>query len=161
MLGARAWEAETCAAPATLGGSNASECMSRASAIAADLGLSEVAARMGAQLDRAPPAGPPASLRRVGDMWEIGYQGRIAYLRDVKGLHDLATLLDRPGVELAAIDLAEATGTARRPEATEPTLDRAALAAYRRRLDELADDIAEAELNDDIGRAGRARDERE
>jgi hypothetical protein len=160
-LGARAWEAETCAALAALGGSSASEYMSRASAIAAELGLSEVAARMGAQLDAPPPAGPTASLRRVGDMWEIGYQGRIAYLRDVKGLHDLATLLARPGVELAAIDLADATGTSRRPEATEPTLDRAALAEYRRRLDELADDIAEAELNDDIGRAGRAHDERE
>jgi hypothetical protein len=60
-----------------------------------------------------------------------------------------------------AIDLAGVTGGQRRPEASGLTLDRAALAAYRRRLVELADDIANAELNDDIGRAGRARDERE
>jgi hypothetical protein len=116
---------------------------------------------MRTQLDAPPAAGPAASLRRVGDMWEVGYGGQIAYLRDVKGLHDLATLLARPGVELAAIDLAGASGTSRRPEATGPTLDRAALAAYRRRLGELADDLAEAELSDDIGRADRARAERE
>jgi hypothetical protein len=94
-------------------------------------------------------------------MWEVGYSGRTAYVRDVKGLHDLAALLARPGVELAAIDLAGATGGQRQAEVSEQTLDRAALAAYRRRLDELADDLAEAELNDDIGRADRARDERE
>jgi hypothetical protein len=43
-----------------------------------------------------------ASLRQVGDMWEIRYGGRTAYVRDVKGLHDLAALLAQPGVELAA-----------------------------------------------------------
>jgi hypothetical protein len=135
--------------------------MLRARAIAAELGLHGVTARMRAQLAAPPAARSTASLRRVGDMWEIGYNGRIAYLRDVKGLHDLATLLARPGVELPAIDLAGAADTTRRPEATGPTLDRAALAAYRRRLGDLADDLAEAELNDDIGRADRARDERE
>jgi hypothetical protein len=119
------------------------------------------ATHTGAQRNTPPAARPTASLRRVGDMWEVGYNGRIAYLRDVKGLHDLAALLARPGVELAAIDLAGAAGTARPPEATGPTLDRAALGAYRRRIVELADDLAEAELNDDIGRAARARDERE
>ncbi len=160
-LGARAWEAETSAALAAIGGSSAGEYLSRARAIAAELGLHGVAARMRTQLDAPPAAGPTASLRRVGDMWEVGYGGRIAYLRDVKGLHDLAALLARPGVELAAIDLAGASGTSRRPEATGPTLDRAALAAYRRRLGELADDLAEAELSNDIGRAGRARAERE
>ena len=37
----------------------------------------------------------------------------------------------------------------------------AALAAYRNRLAELAEDLAAAELDNDIGRARRARDERE
>jgi hypothetical protein len=154
-LGARAWQAETCAALAATGGSRAGEYLSHARAIAAELGLHGIAAGLGLELDAPPPARATASLRRVGDMWEVGYEGQIAYLRDVKGLHDLATLLARPGVELAAIDLAGATGTPPRPEATGPTLDRAALAAYRHRLDDLADDLAEAELNDDIGRAGR------
>jgi hypothetical protein len=101
------------------------------------------------------------SLRRVDDMWEVGYRGRTAYLRDVKGLHDLASLPARPSVELAAIDLAGAAGGQYRPDVSEPTLHHAALAACRRRLTELADDLAAAEHNDDIGRAGQARDERE
>jgi hypothetical protein len=158
-LGARAWEAETCAALVAVGGSDADSYAARARAIAAELDLAGVAVRMGAQPD-APPAAE-ASLRRVGDMWEVAYRGRTAYLRDVKGLHDLAALLARPGVELAAIDLAGATGGPRRPEIADPALDRTALAAYRHRLVQIADDLADAERNDDIGRAGRARDERE
>ena len=120
-----------------------------------------MAVRMGVQLHAPPAAGPRASLRRVGDMWEVGYGGQTVYVRDVKGLHDLAALLARPGVEFASIDLVGATGGPRQPEIASPALDRAALAAYRTRLLQLADDLADAELNDDIGRAGRARDERE
>ncbi len=161
ILGARAWEAETCAALAAVGGSGAEGYAARARAIAAELGLAGVAVRMGVQLHAPPAAGPRASLRRVGDMWEVGYGGQTAYVRDVKGLHDLAALLARPGVEFASIDLVGATGGPRQPEIASPALDRAALAAYRTRLLQLADDLADAELNDDIGRAGRARDERE
>jgi hypothetical protein len=160
-LGARAWEAETCAELAAAGGPGTEGYAARARAIAGELGLAGVAARMGARLDATPAPKSAASLRRVGDMWEVGYGGRTAYVRDVKGLHDLAALLARPGVELTAIDLVGATGGQHRPDANGPTLDRAALAAYRHRLAELADDLADAERNDDIGRAGRARDERE
>jgi AAA ATPase domain len=160
-LGARAWEAETCAALAGVGGSGADGYAARGRAIAAELGLPGVTARMSAPLIATPTAGSVASLRRVGDMWEVGYGERTAYVRDVKGLHDLAALLARPGVEIPAIDLAGATGGPRQPEVAGQTLDRAALAAYRRRLVELVDDLADAELNNDIGRAGQARNERE
>jgi hypothetical protein len=153
-LRARAWEAETCAALATVGGSSADGYAARARAIAVELGLPGLAVQMGAQLNATPAPGSGASLRRVGDMWEVGYGGRTAYVRDVKGMHDLAKLLARPGIEIPAIDLAGVTGGPQRPEASGPTLDRAALAAYRRRLVELADDLADAELNDDSGRAG-------
>jgi hypothetical protein len=160
-LGARAWEAETCAELAAVGGPGADGYAARARAIAAELGLHRVTARISALLNATPTAGSMASLRRVGDMWEVEYGGRTAYVRDVKGLHDLAALLARPGVEIPAIDLAGATGGPRQPEVPAPTLDRAALAAYRKRLVQLADDLADAELNDDIGRASKARDERE
>jgi hypothetical protein len=160
-LGARAWEAETCAELAAVGGPGADGYAARARAIAAELGLHRVTARISALLNATPTAGSMASLRRVGDMWEVEYGGRTAYVRDVKGLHDLAALHARPGVEIPAIDLAGATGGPRQPEVPTPTLDRAALAAYRKRLIQLADDLADAELNDDIGRASKARDERE
>ena len=77
---------------------------------------------MGARLDATPVPKSAASLRRVGDMWEVGYGGRTAYVRDVKELHDLAALLARPGVELTAIDLVVATGGQHRPDANGSTV---------------------------------------
>jgi hypothetical protein len=83
-LGARAWEAETCAALVAVDGTGAEGYAARARAIATELGLAGLAARMGARLDGTPVAGSGPSLRRVGDMWEVGYAGRTAYVRDVK-----------------------------------------------------------------------------
>ena len=37
-----------------------------------------------------PDPGEAARLTRVGDMWQAAYRGQVAYLRDAKGLHDLA-----------------------------------------------------------------------
>jgi hypothetical protein len=64
-------------------------------------------------------------------MWQASFGGRTAYLRDAKGLHDLATLLARPGVDVPAVELA---GTDLGAAPAEPVLDRAALTAYRQRL---------------------------
>ncbi|MEV5410052.1 hypothetical protein AB0K60_14600 [Thermopolyspora sp. NPDC052614] len=132
-LGARLWERETAAALAAL------------------------------DRDRPPPApaGPPADeveLVRVGDLWRVGFRGHTAFLRDAKGLHDLARLLASPGVGLPALDLA---GGAPPADSGAPVLDRAALAAYRRRLAELGDELAEAERRHDLARRERAADERE
>ena len=78
--------------------------------------------------DRRRPDAPPGCAR-VGDMWQASYRGRTAYLRDAKGLHDLAALLARPGADVPALDLAGAPAIAGRAPAarTEPVLDRAAL----------------------------------
>jgi hypothetical protein len=104
------------------------------------------------------PAAGSASLRRVGDMWLASYKGQTAYLRDAKGLRDLARLLARPGEDISALELAGAadvTGTG------EPALDRAALSAYRRRLADLNSEIAAANDRADLGRRERASAERE
>ena len=79
-------------------------------------------------------------------MWQASYRGRTAYLRDAKGLHDLAALLARPGSRPAR---AATSPAARSPDRahtarTEPVLDRTALVAYRRRLAELDDELATA-----------------
>ena len=74
-----------------------------------------------------------------------------------KGLHDIAVLLAHPGQPISASDLA---GTITRSRG-EPALDRQALAAYRTRLRDLDDDIAEADSNNDPERAARARAERD
>ena len=109
----------------------------------------ETAAALAALADR-----PRIELRRVGDMWFAAYGGESAYLRDCKGLHDLATLLARPRVDVPAIELA---GGAAPVESSDSVLDGRALAAYRRRLAELDDELAAA----DLGRHQRAGDERE
>jgi hypothetical protein len=100
-----------------------------------------------------------AELRRVGDMWHASFRGRTAYLRDTKGLHDLAALLAHPGHELSALCLAGGPRT--ELTTTDPMLDWAALAAYRLRLAELNDDLAAAQDNADVAQRQRVTDERE
>ena len=74
-----------------------------------------------------------------------------------KGLQDIAVLLAHPVQPIPASDLA---GTVTRSRG-EPALDRQALTAYRARLRDLDDDIAEADSNHDPERAARARAERD
>lgn len=157
-LGARLWEAETCAALAELGGEGAQVHATRATALRAALDLSSASGTAA--------SGEPATvvLRRVGDMWQAGIGRRRVFLRDAKGLHDLAVLLDNPGVDIPALELAGsavgATGAGDRGP-RDPVLDRAALIAYRRRLAELDQQLAEADHAQDLSRLQRANDERE
>jgi hypothetical protein len=79
-----------------------------------------------------PTARPPdrASLSLEGDTWAVEFGGRTVHLRDSKGLRDIAALLEHPGtdvhvVELTSVVLSSAAG---------PTIDAAAVAAYRSRL---------------------------
>jgi AAA ATPase domain len=95
--------------------------------------------------------------RRNGAVWAVAYDGVQAYVPHTKGMQDIAALLAHPGQPVSATDLA---GTITRSRG-EPTLDRQALAAYRARLSDLDDDIAEAESNNDPERAARARAERD
>jgi hypothetical protein len=135
------------------------------------------------------PAQPPAAgiaatagaaawsvCRREGEYWSIAFAGEAFRLKDVKGLHYLAYLLRHPGREFHVLDLvvagqgAEAGGprtspardddlhTARLSD-TGPILDEQAKTAYRARLRELEDDLAEATSWADPVRAARARQE--
>ena len=95
-------------------------------------------------------------------MWQASYQGHTAFVRDTKGMHDLAALLARPGTDLSALGLAggEISDRAHRAGA-EPVIDRTALLAYRRRLAELDEELAAAEAGSDLARRQGAGDERE
>ena len=46
------------------------------------------------------------ALRQAGEVWEVGYRGRSATVRDSKGVRDLAVLVGRPGVDVPALELA-------------------------------------------------------
>jgi len=114
----------------------------------------------------APASGVAALLRREGEYWTIGWHGSAFRLRDTVGLAYLARLLATPGQELHALDLAADPGAHGASAAVEesglgPLLDPPAKAAYRRRLQDLDEALAEAETLGDNQRAALARAERE
>ena len=135
-LGARAWLAETEAAQHGLAGST-----QRVAPMPGSTGVVR------------------PTLRRDGELWLVSYQGQVARLRDAKGLHDLAVLIDRAGVDVPALELAGNPGPIDVDAA--PTLDRTALTTYRRRLAELDEELADARTRHDVGRLERAGDERD
>lgn len=155
-LGARAWQAESHDALASLGGPEAREHARRAAALHAELRPLPPTASGRTDISHDTPR-----LARVGDMWQASYRGHTAYLRDAKGLHDLAALLARPGQDLSALSLVGDTADRLHADRAEPVLDRTALLAYRRRLAELDDEIATAEAQFDLARQQSATDERE
>ena len=108
-----------------------------------------------------------AVLRRDGDVWQVGFGGDVARMKDARGVHLLAVLLQHPGQEIHVLDLAgggpgagDARQVADRGDAG-PLLDQAARTAYRRRLDDLREQLEEAESFNDPVRAERARHEME
>ena len=109
-------------------------------------------------------------LRHEGDHWLVAFDGRSLRVRDLKGLRYLARLLANPGRELHACDLAAGEGTfsaSANPESPTaraigiPILDRQAKEAYRRRLDEIEEDIEQAGALGDDERRTQAELERD
>jgi tetratricopeptide (TPR) repeat protein len=117
----------------------------------------------------------PWAFHRRGDIWTIGPPGRRIQLRDAKGLTHIARLLAAPHVEFHALDLVAGPQTrgveaavavaagieirARGEGDAGPILDAVAKAAYRRRVEELQEEIEEAESFNDPERAARRRAE--
>jgi non-specific serine/threonine protein kinase len=118
--------------------------------------------------------GSQNAFAREGEFWSLSYDGVVARLRDSKGLRDIARLLAAPGREAAAVDLAAGElieivrpaarvgelGLGVEGNAGE-VLDAEARAAYRLRLSDLEEEIAEADADNDPERASRGREERE
>jgi non-specific serine/threonine protein kinase len=103
------------------------------------------------------------SFQREGNYWRVGLCGDVARLRDVKGLRYIAHLLRHPGVEIHAAELA---GIARDDESRRVALgdagemlDAKARETYRGRLQDLREELAEAERWSDVGRAEKTRAE--
>jgi tetratricopeptide (TPR) repeat protein len=138
------------------------------------------ATRSGGESAPAPEAtktgssGPTATLRLEGEIWTVTGMETVR-LKDRKGLQYLATLLERPDVEIHAIDLVNGpvdaqargreTGTSNGELAVSDggdagaLLDPEAKAAYRERVAELREDLEEAERFHDVERASRLREE--
>ena len=91
-------------------------------------------------MDSSPPEAPaprgaaekPATqvFRQEGQYWTIGYEAVIIRLRDTKGLHYLAHLLERPGARVPVTDLFAVVDPASTEVAASP--ERARLAVTKR-----------------------------
>jgi two-component system nitrogen regulation response regulator GlnG/two-component system response regulator HydG len=114
------------------------------------------------------------AMRREGDVWVIEGAGVAVQLKDAKGLGYLDQLLRHPHREFHCADLVAIVepgspddGVPADPENTRgsatddagPMLDRKAKDAYRRRVEDLRDQLEEAEQFGDRERASRARAE--
>ena len=98
-------------------------------------------------------------LRRLGATWEVTWRGVTVHVPDSKGVRDLALLLARPRTPVSVLDL---SGPGRVHGADlGPVLDEQARTAYRERLRELSDDLAEAEDRNDLARAEKLRVEQD
>jgi len=112
-------------------------------------------------------AGPASDalgvLQRTGQVWLAEWRGCRSILPDGKGIRDLAVLLARPGQQVAALELVEASGgppAAAAGGSLGPVLDATARRAYQQRLTDLEEDLAEAEANADLGQVELLRAER-
>ena len=110
------------------------------------------------------------TFRREGDSWAIEFGNETLRVRDSKGMHHLARLLGSPGREIHALDLVRAeapadTSVESAASATQSdlmlgdasavgaALDGTAVAAYRTRLLDIREELAEAERWNDPERA--------
>lgn len=118
----------------------------------------------GAGTTAAPSDATADVFRREGDYWTLAWRGEVGRLRDMRGLHYIAQLLRDPGREFHALDLLNADGAGvlwASPRGGLELLDARAKVAYRQRLDDLRDELEEAERLADADRAARAQAERD
>ncbi|MFE3828423.1 ATP-binding protein [Streptomyces sp. NPDC059092] len=105
-----------------------------------------------------------AEFRRDGTVWALAFAGRSVHVPDAKGLRDLHTLLGHPGADLPAGELLAPEGgrvvAATRSLGGDPVLDERAKAAYKRRLEELDEEIARAGTRGDVARTAEGERER-
>ena len=107
-------------------------------------------------LDRLLASAPlPDNEFRLDDgHWVVRYAGQVAHLPDAKGMRDLATIIGAHGADVHVRHLIDPqAGTAVVGTGADPVLDETAKAQYRRRLDELAEQIDEAS---ELGHGTRA-----
>ena len=126
--------------------------------------------------ESSPPTAPadPQVFHCDGDVREVRFSGESVLLRDLKGMRYLERLLATPHREFHVLDLVAAEeGSTHDPVAREdigavtrggdagPILDEQARAAYRRRIEEVEQDIEEAKRQSDEERRALAERDRE
>ena len=87
------------------------------------------------------PPSPSNLFVRDGNIWQLRYQGKAAQLSDLKGLHDIARLIEQPHTSIHCADLMGLTVL----ESGAPVLDQQAKTMYQKRLLDIQEALAEAE----------------
>ena len=87
-------------------------------------------------------------------VWTIAYEGSGAKLVELKGFHDIARMLAQPDQPLHCLEL---SGRAVSFDAPADVLDEQARREYRQRIEELQQEIEQAESNNDSSRAEPVR----
>ncbi len=124
-------------------------------AVDAERTLAEVS---GTPTTIAPPSTAAGALVRDGDVWHVTFAGDTTIVKHTKGVADLAVLVAAAGREVHVSELVGVDQSALRVGGRGgEALDRRAIAAYRDRLAELAEEIDDADAAHDVGRAERAR----
>ncbi len=111
-------------------------------------------------------AAPSFAFVREGEYWAVSFAGGTFRLKDSLGIQYLVRLIEEPGREIHALDLAgeRAAAGAGVNQAIDTgdageLLDDEARRSYQRRIEDLQETVAEAESFGDTGRAARARAE--
>jgi hypothetical protein len=147
-------------------GTGAREHLERALELSAKLDMPQIARRAGDAMEAisGTPSGPPRSsspksmaprpagvftLRRDRSEWTIEHAGRSFRLKDVRGLGMLAQLVDNAGREIHVLDLAadgesDAAGGAIDLGDAGDVIDLRARDAYKTRIADLREELAEA-----------------
>ena len=108
--------------------------------------------------------------RPEGDYWTLEFDGQAVRVRDRKGIHYLARLIDNAGRDFHVLDLAAPDAQTERGHAASLSralgdagelLDERAKDVYRRRLAEIEEDIEQARALNDTRREEQADAERE
>ncbi|MFB8350407.1 AAA family ATPase [Streptomyces niveus] len=119
----------------------------------------------GAVPEGAQPVPSGAEFRRDGAVWALAFDGRAVHVPDAKGLRDLHTLVSHPGTDFPAVRLLSPDGgetaVAAHAMGGDPVLDERAKAEYRRRLDQLDQEIDRAGERGDDARAAAYDTERQ
>jgi hypothetical protein len=166
-------------------GRDASELLDEAAALAGELDMSAVREWIDSVRRESGPAPKPAAeplaagMHREGDVWRFDYEGRVIRVGDSKGMRQLAVLLATPGVQIPAgevearassdpgngsgLDASAAADAGLAVQAAPDTalagLDATARREYQRRLEDLREEVEQAEAWNDSERAARAREE--
>ena len=122
--------------------------------------VSRAIAALDSALDEPPRAEPGAPARLAFDAgtWLVDFGGTARRVKDSKGMRDIARLVARPGVAVAAIDL---VGELVVERDLGPALDDTARTAYRRRIAEIDEALDAADTTGDADRSASLTAERD